>query len=123
LGLSLAVIYFSIRMLLIDPLVLDGKPGIMPVIAQSFSGTRLHLAKLSGVCVLYAVVGLIVTTAVTAIAGTILLLSAKALGVPGLGKLLTALVAGAVGAAISVVGSVFVALFYRRLMRETINQR
>lgn len=106
--------WLVLRLILVNPLIVDRNPRLVDAVKTGFGLTRGVAARLTLAVVLYLVVLAILSNAVRFVAGSVFALVGAAIGSPFAGAVMTALVSGLVGAALSLVAAVFVAMFYRR---------
>jgi len=115
LAVTIVSFWLVLRLLLVNPLLIDRNPGIVDAVRTGFRLTRGVAARLTLAIILYLVVLFILTNAVRFVAGSVFALVGAAIGSPFAGVVLTALVSGVVGAALSLVAATFVAMLYKRV--------
>jgi hypothetical protein len=111
----LVAIWFSVRTLVLQAVLIDGKPTALASLLQSFRMTRGNGGSLLRVIIMFFVVGQIFQMIAAVTAGLILGGIFTQMGAPVIGAALSALVAGAAGAVPATFQSVFAALLYRKL--------
>lgn len=114
-----ALIWLAVRLVLVTPLLADRPEGPVTALRDAFARTRGLFWKLFAVFILYAVLALVVGSAVTYVLGGLIMLLARALGSPFTGQVLLALTSGLVTAALALVATVFLATLYRRTSSGT----
>jgi len=109
------MIWLSIRLIVIWPLLIDRGPRPTEAIGRSFALTAGHAARIAGLLLLAAMVYMLATGVAQIAGGTVFMLIGRLLGSPALGHTLTVILVSAVGAMLATIWSLFVALLYRRL--------
>jgi hypothetical protein len=109
-GVGGVVIFASVRLLLLNPAVIDGTQGVIASIRHSWALTRGHFWRLLGFILIITILSAIVSTAAQAVFG---LLG----GLVG-GATTARLVGGIVGAAVSTVIQVYMLVMIARLYRQ-----
>ena len=112
------LIWLGIRLSLMNALIVDRNPGVLGALKGGFGLTQGIAARLSLVIILYALVLLVVGSAVKFVAGSIFSLIGSALGADFAGSVMTALVTGIVNGGLTLIATVFIAFLYRRV-RDT----
>lgn len=116
--IGILLLFFSARLITLLPAIVDRNPPVFEAVRSSFAATRGIVGKIIGVALLYFIVTLVVTSAITAVSTLLFGMIGKAVGAPVLGIGLTILVAAIVGALFSIVSSVFAALLYCKLSTQ-----
>jgi membrane-anchored glycerophosphoryl diester phosphodiesterase (GDPDase) len=109
------IVWVSMRLITLWPLLIDRNPGAMAAIRESFRLTGGHGLKIAGVVLLAGSAYLLATGVAQIAGGSVFLLLGRAIGDAAVGRLLTDIVVAAVAGLLATVWSVFVALLYRRL--------
>jgi hypothetical protein len=109
------IVWVSIRLITLWPLLIDRSPGAMAAIRESFRLTGGHGLKIAGVVLLAGSAYLLATGVAQIAGGSVFLLLGRAIGDAAVGRLLTDILVAAVAGLLATVWSVFVALLYRRL--------
>ncbi len=107
------LIWLGVRLALMNALIVDRNPGVVNALKGGFALTKGITARLFLVVLLYAVVLLVLGSAVRFVAGSMFALLGNALESPFAGAVLTALVSGLVSTAMSLIATVFLANLYR----------
>ncbi|WP_380876461.1 hypothetical protein ACFB49_08800 [Sphingomonas sp. DBB INV C78] len=110
-----AVFYFSVRLLLLNVVVMREPTGVIAALKRSFAVTRGHVGKLAGVMLLFGASLLIISGAVSLAGGAVLVGGGRLLGFEPIGKLLLALLTGAVNATLSIYFAATLTMIYRQL--------
>jgi hypothetical protein len=113
------LIWLGVRLSLMNALIVDRNPGVVDALKGGFTLTNGIAARLFLVVLLYAVVLLVLGSAVRFIAGSAFALLSAALESPFAGVAMTALVTGIVSTAMSLIATVFLATLYRRVSSGT----
>lgn len=109
------MIWLGIRLALMNVLIVDRNPGLVDAVKGGFALTRGISARLFLVAALYGAVLIVTGSAVRFVAGSAFALIGTAVGSPFAGAVLTALVAGLVTTALSLISTVFLATLYRHV--------
>lgn len=109
------LIWLGIRLSLLNALIVERNPGVFSALKAGFGLTQGIAARLALVIILYALVLLVLGSAVKFVAGSIFSLIGSALGSEFAGAVMTALVAGAVNAGLAMIATVFLAVLYCRV--------
>jgi hypothetical protein len=107
--------WLGIRMIVLWPLIVDRAPGPGEALSRSFALTAPHVWRIGGLMLMAGSVYLLVTGVAQLVGGSIFILFGRAIGSPGVGHLLAAMLLAAAGAILLTIWSVFMALLYRRL--------
>lgn len=110
-----SLIWLGVRLALMNALIVDRNPGVMESLKGGFALTRGITARLFLVILLYALMLLVLSSAVKFVAGSLFALLGAGLGSPFVGSVLTALVAGIVNTGLALIATVFLAILYRRV--------
>ncbi len=111
------IIWLGMRLALMNALIVDRNPGVIQALKSGFRLTHGITARLFLVVVLYGVVLLVVGSAVRFVAGSLFELLGKSIESPFTGSVMTALVSGIVGTAMSLIATVFLAMLYRHVAK------
>ena len=109
------LIWLGMRLSLMNALIVDRNPGVMDALKGGFALTKGITARLFLVVLLYAVILLVLGSAVRFVAGSLFALLGNLLESPFAGTVMTALVSGLVSTAMSLIATVFLANLYRRV--------
>lgn len=107
--------WLFVRLLPLNPLLVDADRSIVDTLKSTFGMTRGHATILLGLSALYLLVSLITTGAVTFVVGSAFGLLGQATGVPYAGPLMGALAGGMVAAALGAISNVFLTRIYLKL--------
>ena len=111
------IIWLGVRLALMNALIVDRNPGVIDAVKSGFALTQGITARLLLVALLYGVVLLVVSSAVRFVAGSVFELLGKAVESPFSGAVMTALVSGVVGTAMSLIATVFLATLYKHVAK------
>ena len=109
------MIWLGMRLALMNALIVDRNPGVIDALKGGFALTKGITARLFLVVLLYAVILLVLGSAVRFVAGSLFALLGNVLESPFAGTVMTALVSGLVSTAMSLIATVFLANLYRRV--------
>lgn len=105
------MLWLLARLIIVTPVVVAERRGV-GAIAQAWRLTRGHALRIVGVILLYAIVAIVVTLAVTAVAGVLLsLVFGRGDGI-SVATIVAALLTAAVSAVLTVIQTVYVAKLY-----------
>lgn len=109
---GMAVIYASVRLLLLHPVVIDGQAGVIASLRQSWALTKGHFWRLLAFVAVVMLLSLILASAAQAVLGTVA-------GLVG-GADAARIVGGIAGAAVSTVVQVYLLVMLARLYRQAV---
>ncbi len=112
-------VWFSLRLSVLNALVVDKQPGIITAIRTAFAMTRGVISRLILAALVYFIVLIVLTKVVQFVLGSAFQLLGRAMGSPFMADVLTALAIGVVTAALSTFAAIFIAMLYRRLNTGT----
>jgi hypothetical protein len=115
LAASAGFIWLSVRLSMLAALIIDRNPRVIESLKGGFALTKGLTARLILVALLYGVMALVLEKAFQFVAGSLFELLGRALDSPFTGEVMTALVLGLVGTALSLIATVFLATLYRRV--------
>jgi hypothetical protein len=118
LGVFTFILWLSVRMVTLMPMLLATKEGAVGIVRAAFRQTRGAVARIFGVMLVYMLVALLVSQAVTASVGILLKGLGLLLDQPQLGSVLTDLLGGFVSGGLSLVSTVFIAELYRAFAKS-----
>jgi hypothetical protein len=107
--------WLFIRLLPLNPLLVDADPPIGATLRQTFAMTRGHATILLGLSALYLLISLITAGAATFVVGSAFGLLGQWAGTDWAGTLMGALAGGMVAAALGAISNVFLAKTYLKL--------
>jgi hypothetical protein len=107
--------WVAIRLVALWPLLVDRGAGPMETVGRSFALTAGHAGRIAGLLLMAGAIYLLATGVAQFVGGSVFILLGRAIGNPGIGHTLSAILVAAVGALLATIWSVFVALLYRRL--------
>ncbi len=110
------LLWLSVRLLLVWPMVADRVVSPLAAVRESFALTRGHGARLLGLVLLAVVAAVLIGAALLFAGGAVLMVIGKALGGERLGSLLVALLLAAIVAVAATIWAVFLAFLYRQLV-------
>ncbi len=113
-GLVGAALFASIRLLLLNPVVIDGHAGVMDSLRQAWALSQGHFWRLLGFIIILTLLSMIASTAAQLIAGLI----GNLIGGPEGARLAGSLAAAAVSTLIQVYMLVMLARLYVQAMRS-----
>lgn len=116
---SAFVIWVAIRLALMNALIVDRNPGVIESIKTGFALSRGVASRLFLLAALYGTIWVVLSFAVRFVAGSMFALIGAAMGSPFAGVVMTALVSELVTTALSLMLTIFLALLYRRVSRQT----
>jgi hypothetical protein len=117
-----AVIWLGIRLALMNALIVDRNPRVWESLKGGFALTRGIAARLCLVILLYALMLLVLGSAVKFVAGSLFALIASGLGSPFAGSVMTALVGGIVNSGLALIATVFLAILYARVQNRDLGR-
>jgi len=109
------LVWLTVRLALINPLIVDRAPGFVETLQRGFTLTRGIAWRLLAMLLLYALVAFLISTVASFIFGSVFVLIGKAAGSEFLGTALTALLDGAVSSALTLLATVFTTILYIRI--------
>jgi hypothetical protein len=109
------LMWLSIRLLPIWPLVADRAVTPLAAVRATFAMTRGHAGRLLGLVVIAGIAAALIGAAILFTGGAALMMIGRAAGGEALGSLLVAILFAAVAGAAAMVWAVFVAFLYRQL--------
>jgi hypothetical protein len=109
------IFWVAIRLIALWPLLVDRAPGAVEAVGRSFALTAGHAGRITGLLLMAGATYLLATGVAQLVGGSLFILIGRAIGSPGVGHMLSAILVAAVGGVLSTVWAVFVALLYRRL--------
>ncbi|SNS25444.1 hypothetical protein SAMN06295912_103130 [Sphingomonas laterariae] len=115
-ALLAGVFFLGIRLLLVNVVIVSEPVGVIAALKRSFALTQGHFVKLAAVLVLFAAASLLIGGAVQLAGGVVLLGAGKLLGMEAIGRLLLALVSGAVSATLSIYFVATLTMIYRQIL-------
>lgn len=113
--LAVAAFWAAARLLPINMLIVDRNPRVVETVRQAFAMTRRYAPRILAMLALYLIVMFILGLAAQFVFGSLFEILGRVTQSPFTGRVLTALATGLVSMALSLVATVFVAMFYRRL--------
>lgn len=113
------LIWVSVRLLLLNALIVDRNPGVFAALRTAFGLTRGIASRLAVVFLVYLLVIATLGGAVKFVLGSMFALLGAAMGSPFAGAVLTALGTGVITAALSATAAIFLATLYRRVISGT----
>lgn len=108
-----------VRLILANPIIVDRKVGPVAAMRGSFALTRGRTARLFGMLLLYGLVLIVITKAVTFVAGSLVMVAARAANAVLIGQVLIGIIVGIVAALLGMMFTVFIARYYRALSSAT----
>ncbi|CAN5316769.1 hypothetical protein BH09PSE3_BH09PSE3_24600 [soil metagenome] len=108
-------IWLSLRLSMLNPLVVDRQIGVIESLKTAFAMTRGVIARLILAAFVYFAMMVLLTTVVRFVLGSAFELLGRAINSPFVATALTALATGTVTAGLSTLAAVFLAMLYRRL--------
>ena len=109
------IFWLSIRLLLVWPLLVVRGGGPADAMRRSFALTAGNALPIAGMLLLFGMTYLLTTGVAQIAGGSVFLLIGRAIGLPGLGHGIAAVLVAGVGGLLATVWTLFLALLYRRL--------
>lgn len=107
--------FLFVRLLLVNVVIVVEAVGPIAAMKRSFALTNGHFLKFTGLLALFLVLSMVVGGAISLAGGAVFVGMGRLIGAEDIGRLLLALVSGAVSATLSVYFVVMLAMVYRQL--------
>lgn len=114
-ALAAGAFFLFVRLLLVNVVIMAEAVGPVQAMKRSFALTTGHFPKLTALLVLFLVISLVVGGAVSLAGGAVFLGLGRLIGQEEIGRVLLALLSGAVSAALSVYFVVMLTMIYRQI--------
>lgn len=116
---TLAMIWFAARLLLVWPMLADREQGAVPTFRAAWALSKGSSGRLVAALVLFGLVYVVVTGAVQLVFGSIFLLLGRAIGADAAAAFLAAVIVALVASALQALWAVFVTFLYRGVAGST----